>query len=345
MSSTQIFKSDLAFIKLFQLFKQKYRSLARMSGTVSIIDFPSSEIESIASFLGVSSHALARKGIVSLNSFEQQLAQSSFSSYSLLELVEDVLGERLQTKKDEQEMLQLTKQAFLNRIYDAMPEGGWWVTHIKLGMPDSRFIWAYFKEDAEQAFHTILLVYNAFCQRGRNGYERLPFFAQRTTGNPHAFDLNTHQGKLLLHIMYTYSNSVLNRELSFPKTTEERNTLLEEFGILRDDLWNFVTCSGLLAIHHEKLHPVWEASNNEQAALNMPMKELLKVQKVFPAQGNKVWIVENSSVASELMDACPNAAIICTHGQLRMAAWYLLDLLIEQGCRLFYEGTEKVLQL
>ncbi|HWL12431.1 MAG TPA: DUF2399 domain-containing protein, partial [Ureibacillus sp.] len=50
------------------------------------------------------------------------------------------------------------------------------------------------------------------------------------------------------------------------------------------------------------------------------------------------WIAENSSVCSTIMDALPNAPIICTHGQLRAASWRLLDLLVEANCTLYYSG-------
>ncbi|WP_445492526.1 DUF2399 domain-containing protein [Niallia sp. 03133] len=68
------------------------------------------------------------------------------------------------------------------------------------------------------------------------------------------------------------------------------------------------------------------------------MKELAKVTEALPATGNKVWIVENSSVCSTIMDTVSDAPIICTHGQLRAASWRLLDLLTDAHCTLYYSG-------
>lgn len=58
----------------------------------------------------------------------------------------------------------------------------------------------------------------------------------------------------------------------------------------------------------------------------------------MPAKGNKVWIVENSSVCSTIVDEVPGAPVICTHGQFRVASWVLLDFLVEAGCHFYYSG-------
>lgn len=48
--------------------------------------------------------------------------------------------------------------------------------------------------------------------------------------------------------------------------------------------------------------------------MNMPLRELLKIDKVVPAEGSQVYIVENSGVFSSLLDIVPNAPLACTHG-------------------------------
>lgn len=335
---TTIFKSNPAFIKLFTLFKEKYYSLGRIGGNVSIQNFTKEEIETIASFLGVSVHALLHKGVVSLKEFEQQLAQSAFSMYTLRTLLEAVFEEELQTKKEQQRLKLQHEQQFIGKLEENISQAYWWLEKIIQKSSDSRFIWGYYEANQAKTYDAILTVVRAFSERPIEGsYERLPLFAQRITGNPHAFDADTMLGKMLLHCFFAFKCSKQQDSL-FPKTAEERNDLLAEFGIIRDDLWNFVTCQGLLAMRGNTLHPVWEMAILVGAVLNMPMKELLKVSNVFPAHFPFVWIVENSSVASELMDTCPEAAIICTHGQLRMASWRLLDMLVKEECSLFYSG-------
>ena len=321
-----------AFVKLFQLFKKKYYSLGAMRGTISLKDFTAEEIEEIAGFLGVPVVHLARKGSLSLKQFEEQLATSAFANISLVELVEAVLKEKLQTKEQALAEKNTAEADFVARLCDILVDCPRWFAQIEKRTSDSRFIW----QLQESVLPEIERVAQAVLQRlDENVFERLPIFAQRTTGNPHAFDANTLAGKLLVHAAFSLSEE----EVAFPRTTEERVDLLATLQIVQDDLWNFVTCQGFHGYLGDTVHPVWQAAVETCSALNMPMRELLKVTRVEPNVGRHVWIVENSSVASTLMDENPNAPIICTHGQLRMASWRLLDLIMQdEDIVLHYSG-------
>ncbi|MGM9950035.1 MAG: TIGR02679 family protein [Lysinibacillus sp.] len=319
-----------AFRKLFELFKKKYYSMGSMRGTVSLESFQMDEIEEIAGFLAVSPIQLKRKGKVSLSQFEEKLQTSAFADYTLVQLVEAVLNEELTTKGQVQSERLQTEEEFVMQLRLLLKELPDWLGQILKKLPDSRFIW----QQRAAILPDIKLVAQAVTNRLPEGkFERLPIFAQRTTGNPHAFDAQTLGGKLLLHAAY----SLHGTDAAYPKTTEERVELLATLGVVQDDLWNFVTCQGLRAFYQERAHPVWEASIQEQAVLNVPMRELLRIDRVEPAEGTCVWVVENSGVASTLMDEQPHAPIICTHGQLRLASWHLLDLL-DKDVTIYYSG-------
>lgn len=205
-----------------------------------------------------------------------------------------------------------------------------WLVQIEKQTLDSRFIW----QQQERVLPEIQLVAKAIDEQiAKEQFVRMPLFAQRATGNPHAFDSNTIAGKLLVHAAFSMSDEVI----AYPKTTEERVDLLATLKIVQDDLWNFVTLQGLAGYVNDEIHPVWHAAVTVKSALNMPMRELMNITRVHPAQGTEDWVVENSSVASTLMDANQNAPIICTHGQLRMTSWRLLDLL-DEHIRINYSG-------
>lgn len=335
----QVFKEEPGFLRLFQLFKEKYRSLGRVGGSVSLNSFNKNELESIAGFLGVSPDRLLVRNSVGLIEFEKELANTGYANYTLLKLLEEVLGEPIHTKKEEAEQEQQLEALFFDALLKVIPASEWWLRSIQSKSADTRWIWALYRQNKEDLYKKMIAVFHAFSALPKPGeYERLPFFSQRTTGNPHYFDSNEAAGKLLLHCMYSDQVLSVNSEASMPRNTEELNELLAEYGIMRDDLWNFATCQGLLAARGSTMHPVWEAAVETQTVMNVPMKELNKMDRVWPAIGSKVWIVENSSVCSTIMDAVPAAPIICTHGQLRLAGLHLLDLLVRSGCTLYYSG-------
>lgn len=319
-----------SYKKLFELFKRKYYSFGEMRGTVSLATFNAEEIEEIAGFLAVSAVQLTRKGNVSLQQFEKQLQTSAYKQYSLKQLVEIVLNDTLVTKQGEQVKKLETEERFVASLQVVLQPLPAWYHQIMKKHADSRFIW----QQQQVILNELEKTANALSSHLPNGqFERLPIFAQRTTGNPHAFDAQTVLGRLLLHAAF----SCHPEEIEYPKTTEERVDTLAMFGIVQDDLWNFVTCQGLRGYQNNGPHQVWQAAIEEQVVLNVPMRELMRIEKIEPVVGKQIWVVENSSVASTLMDAHPTLPIVCTHGQFRMASWRLFDLVDEQT-DIYYSG-------
>ncbi|KZD66012.1 TIGR02679 family protein [Bacillus cereus] len=335
----RVFKEEVGFLKLFYLFKEKYRSLGRVGGSVSLQTFSESELDSISGFLGQPSEKLRLKGAVSLLTFEKELSNTGFSDYTLVQLLEAVLEESICTKKQEADVEKASEKSFFEALESKIPCDSVWLQHIQGKSPDTRWIWSLYRQNKEELHEKILIVSKAFASLPKkNESERLPFFSQRTTGNPHYFDQHEPAGKLLLHRMYVEQLIKGKTEANMPKSTEELNDVLSDYGIIRDDLWNFVTCQGIIASFQDEVHPVWKAAVQTKTVMNVPMKELMKVDRIWSNIGMNVWVVENSSVCSTIMDAVPNAAIVCTHGQLRTASWRLLDFLVQSNCTLHYSG-------
>lgn len=165
-------------------------------------------------------------------------------------------------------------------------------------------------------------------------YERLPMFGQRILGNPHAFDRTTDLGRLWIHVLHVKRG----QGGPPPSDTERVNELFLEFKLLRDDITNFVTCANLMAEQDDTRHPMWQGAMETYSVLNVPMRELLRVNRVRPNRGDTIWIVENSGVLSSLLDDVSDAPLICTHGQFKLAAYRLLDMLVASGCQLKYAG-------
>jgi len=339
-SKVQILKEEPGFHKLFTLFKEKYRSLGRISGTVNTRSFTKEELESIAGFLGQSPDKLINKGKISLLDFEQELKQTVFSSYSLLQLLEEVLQESIKTKQEENDLVKQSERDFFQKLRIVYPEGSWWWDWMESKPPEARWIWAIYKQNPVGFYEKVTTVWRAFQQipSAADKFERLPLFAQRTTGNPHYFDNGSFTGKLLINCMSLDQQLKGLRESGMPTVTEELNELLSSYGLMRDDLWSFVSCRGFLSEGELGIHPVWQGAAEMDTVLNVPIKELLKLKRVWPVKGKKVWILENSSVCSTIVDEVPGAPVICTHGQFRAASWVLLNLLVESGCYLYYSG-------
>lgn len=332
MEAVQYFQSKKGYDALFRLFRKKYESLGRIGGSVKLSGFSPEEMEEVALFMGASPHHLLQKGTLLLLDFEHRLKQTRFSGISLHELLEAFFGEKIQSKNAVKEEIVTAQQKTLDLMKKRYPQIHQWFTYLEGRTPDTLWIWRLLLEtDFEEEVRILQSAYSSLPSK----VERYPLFSQRVTGNPHSFDLSTARGKLWIHFLYVLSGG----EGPPPSQTEPINDLLLSFNLLRDDIANFVTAANLIAHTAGVPHPVWKTATESGTILNVPLRELLKVEEVKTATNSqKVYVVENSGVFSALMDIVPHAPLLCTHGQFKLAGLRLMDLLVKSGHTLHYSG-------
>jgi uncharacterized protein (TIGR02679 family) len=335
----KLFQNELGYHKLFVRFREKYRSFGRIGGSVKIDDFSESELESIAGFLAVSPELLKEKRKVSLKAFEEQLAKTNLEDMKLLPLLELYFDESLISKAEEKTVMANDEKDFFEGLMKEYSELAWWFQSILQKKHDTRFIQTLYKEDKKDLKNKLVTVAKAFQLLPTSGkFERLPLFSQKVTGNPHSFDRNQVAGKLLLHLLATEWSIKEKVEVFQVKQAEVVNELLLQYGLLRDDLWSFVTCRGFTALKNDIEHPVWKAAAETGTVMNIPVRELVTVDKISPLIGKTVFVLENSGVCSAIMDEIEDQPIACTHGQFKVASWIFFDRLIEAGCTIYYAG-------
>lgn len=328
------FKGNLMYDKLFRLFRKKYESLGRIGGTVPVTTFTAEELQKLGDFFGRPGPELLRRGTISLQQFENQLQETRFHGIGLLALLEYYFGEQIVSRKMQEQARQeklVERLAGYRETYGAL---AFWLEYVEEQQGEMRWFIQLMMQETGEAEHLVRML----CQAMENlpeEAERLPMFSQRITGDPHAFDLQTDLGRLLLHMLAVAQAREL---VVVPVSTEEINELLQDFHLYRDDLLNFVTCANLLAEIESGIHPVWEAAVQMQTVRIVPLREIVPLLSVWPAQGRVVYIVENSGVCSAILDQVPDASIVCTNGQFTLASWLLLGKLVDSGYKLYYAG-------
>ena len=198
--AVQFFKSEEVYQKLFLLFRKKYESLGRVGGTVKVDRFTKSELEELGKFFGLPGDQLAAKGSIALLAFEEQMDHTRFSSISLKQLLDAYFGEKILSKKEQRYAKELKLQAFLHELEERYPKIAFWISFVQTGKKESRWILRIAENKPEYFKELTLLLNRAFGSLPSKA-ERLPIFAQRITGNPHAFDLQTDLGRLFIHIL------------------------------------------------------------------------------------------------------------------------------------------------
>lgn len=330
--ATQFFKSERTYGKLFTAFRKKYESLGRIGGTIPTHLFTDEELEEISKFFGQPMERIRAKQSIALVDFEKQLLRTKFNTITLKELLDDYFGETIISKKEQQLQLETNRRQFFLQLMEKYPTIKDWLQFCLENNSASRWVMQMAQTDEKKFAVHIKMLHEAVTALPRT-IERLPLFSQRVTGDPHAFDLHTDLGRLFIHML-----SIKQDEEVIPATTEEVNFLLQQNGIYRDDLLNFVTCANLLAATDRGEHAVWEAAVKTRTVQIVPIRELVKLTSVRPSFGKTVWMVENSGVFATLLDENPTVPIICTNGQYTLATWMLIDKLVESGAVIHYAG-------
>ncbi|PRO66507.1 TIGR02679 family protein [Alkalicoccus urumqiensis] len=336
MDRIRLLNDDPALQALFARLRRKYESLGRVGGTVDLRSLRPEERTAAASLLGLSEEELTRRRL-SLETVERQLQSTVFEGFSLPELLEAYYGEAVLSTKEKAAQEAEAETALFASLRHRHEGISWYLDWIQDHAKDARWVrtLALSEKDVFAGWVEKLEAAYGYLKQPHD-WIRLPLFAEKVTGNPHAFDRGVVGGRLLVHLLAVHR--LLEKEEAFPRSGEAETALLAEWKVLRDDLWSFVTVQNVVGWKDGMKHPVWQAAVESGTVLNVPLREVVMLTEAAPARGNIVWIVENAAVASTLMDAVPEAPVLCTHGQLRTSGWVLLELLAASGSVLYYSG-------
>jgi len=314
---------------------ERYRGLGRIGGTAVLNNLTPDEKRAIGGLLGKD---LSNKTSVTvgLQEFQQSLALTKYAETDLLDLFTHILGTKVIPKTEEQLILQQAREQFFNILAEQHPHPLCqdWLQHIQLGGPGTRAIAQAYTQNPETLKTQLGQVLTALAKLPtKDSYRRLPMWAVDITGNPHGFDPDTSCGKHLIAALQFTRHEQEGTEIRSNLTGEQTWEILDHFGIVRDDLLNFVTCAGLVSDS-----PMWEEAYKSGSVINAPVRELTKLKHIKPIRGKKVFIIENSGLFSHLADLDNLPPMVCTHGQFRLATYLLLDKLAVEGVEFWYSG-------
>ncbi len=335
-------RSEPGLDRLLHALLERYIQLGRIGGSVQLRNLTIEEKESLSLFFR-KDYSRQKTITISFSSFEKALLQTKFAEVNIQDMLNSYAGKIVFTKMEVEERYQQQKELFFKEFMQSYPEHSNWIDFVAKKGRGTRLIHQLYDKHPDYLKELM----NAVCTAlsllpSPPKYERLPFFSEKITQNPHAFDLDQHGGKILLHAL----QFILWQKGEIPYirgklNAEEASDLLQTFSLLRDDLLNFVTCIGLSAETTWGKYPVFEAANSTKTVLNIPLREISTLTACRPVKGNTVFIVENSGVCSELLDRWPFSfppPLISTNGQFKLAALLLIDLLISSNTLIYYSG-------
>ncbi|MEK3988489.1 MULTISPECIES: TIGR02679 domain-containing protein [Robertmurraya] len=328
------FKKEPGYIRLFEAFADKIESLGHIGGSVTLSNLTEDEKRLLRNWFG-RDYSKKSSTTVSLRKFERQLDETKFQGVDFNKVIEGVLGRTISYKKDVKLLKEEERIRFFSHLIEKYPsENTAWLTESILNKEPGSigFIQSYNQTD----FSAIERIYQTISLLPLVKKVRLPVLAEQIAGDPHYFDK---ESKFItaLQIIQSKKDKVPYANNSNIETVNE---LLYDYGILKDDIQNFVTCFGLSAVKNDEKLASWECLYEEKSVHNVPLRELAKYDRIFPKKGNQVFIVENSGVFSSILDIHEGAPLplICTHGQFKLAALQLIEKLCNEDISIYYSG-------
>ena len=334
------FRSNPAFRRVLLEVRKKYRSFGGPSGFVILRDATRAECEAMR---GVFGRFFEPPLKFCTAEFEKKLRECSFEGVpledaDLREVLEAFYGEKIQTTRERKQEKEDRFQTLLSSLdrKDTEPAALAWLEKLRDSRRSERqMLNRRLEEDPEgarAAMQLVLRCAGAIRENGGKGI-RLALLSALVSTDPHAMDGGTLAGKLMTAMLADMAGE------KNPENAEAREELYFRYGILSDSISSTVSQVGLILEEPAGEHPAWRVLRERREICTLTPANLNALSGARSPTG-RVYLVENEMVFSQLCDHVSrfHSPLICTSGQLSVAAHRLLDLLAESGTELYYAG-------
>jgi len=292
------FEGDPELLHVVKEIAKKYYHYGEFKGSISKSDMK--DVGPLLLFLGISQSKWRKTDRFQITEFISAYNDSKFGEIDLKTVIEFTIGKKLLTKRDVDAETEIRWQQYLSKFEEIAP------TVYKLRAVSK--IKRDFKKDLSIGnFQKVELALKSLPTK----LTRLPVFAYQLFKNPHSLD----NGSLLGNIFY---DCIVAMDV---KGRDKIDVYLA-VNIVKDDILNFVTVKNLTGDS-----PIFKAAADNQMIWNVPLMQMMKMKIIEPTVGNKVFLIENSSVYAVIADKFKTVPLIMTSGQFKYATWKLLELL------------------
>jgi uncharacterized protein (TIGR02679 family) len=331
------FKSNKGYKRLFEKIREKYRMLGYLGGSIKLDNLTPEEQDALSGFFKRDFYN-KKSATIKIENFLKALENTRFSGVDFEGVLMEYFDEKIISKKEEQNRLEREKEKFFSEILSCFSgtKAKEWLEYVLDKKENAyKLIIQKYERDKLGLKNSLLLTGEALNRLSFdiNNTERLAIFSSNISKNPHTFDFDRDEGKLLL-----YGISYFLKE-EYPENAQKRAELLYRAGIIDDEVSNYTIVSGLLAYKDGKLHEGWEGFYKNSEPMQLSLYNLSKIDKII-APKRVVYIFENPTVFSEILERTKGKkiALICTYGQIKLASLILLDKLMDNVYKIYYSG-------
>lgn len=304
---------------------QKYKSLGKFSGIVLLNNINDNEAHKLSRLMG-KNYKPNETIKISISKFIKVMEESKFKDFNISTLIEEYFGITLVTNKEIKTKIIMAEESFYSELTKDNSLGSNWLKKvISKKIPPYRIIHQRYNTNKEELkkniLNTIMLINNLPKEN-----TLLSIYASTITQDPHYLDLDSKTSALFFFALADISKG------SFPQTREEKINLLKLFKIEIDNLSNFVITYNLMA-NRTSINEF--AKNHESLILNL---QNISNTKWFDALNKKVYVLENPSLLSEVIQEKINCTVVISGGFPNLSVYWLLDKLVENNNTIYYNG-------
>ncbi|MDF2700408.1 MAG: hypothetical protein K0Q49_1966, partial [Haloplasmataceae bacterium] len=330
------FKNTKGLQRALVKIREKYRSLGNLSGNIQLTNLTEEEKEALTGYLKKDCYKKSLS--IKVEYFIKALDNTKFADIDFISILNNYFKEEIITKRDEKNGYDDEKLRFFNNLVEKFDHSKAvnWLTYIRDNKDNAyRMITLKYDEDKVSLIEILSYVCDALniISFSTKKLTRLAVLASTVTKDPHYFDDNTLQNKLLIYSLTYYLN------IPYPDNAERTTELLYQAGIIKDEVSNFTLCSGLKAFDEYGRHEGWNGFYESGEPLQISLLNLSKIKSVT-SPTKKVFVFENATVFTEVFDKtkCIKAPLMCTFGNVKLASLILLDKLVESDVIIYYSG-------
>lgn len=330
-------KSKSGFERFMREWEKRYHSLGYFGGTIVLAGVSDDERKVIGELLGKDYDKVSKITVTS-RGFMKALDMTKFSGVDMVKVLTCYFGYSLHTRKEDKEKQKKDKEQVIQGLKEtyAGTYAEKWLMYIQQKEKSllTRFIQLYPNNRKEMGF--VLDAINAFPKYEKE-VKSLAVFANQISKKPHFFDLGgLYSTYLLSAIAYFFNDGVT------PKTQIEKRALMVMAGIVSDEVTNYITTYNIQAMQKDSTINkglAWFARQGE--SLNLHVGNMGEWESLYGF--DRVIVVENPSVFTILSQFLHDRkeqqiALICTNGELNVAAYTLFHFLKKKSVAIYYGG-------
>lgn len=334
-------KNNPAYERLMKELQKKWRSYGRVVGSITLKNASESEQRAIGGIVGKTLKEETVK--VSFQEFEQGLQKTRFAPIDMKLVFEAYFEDSLCTNKEQKVQEQMAKDDFFDTLFLFLENCAkktsvavLWISELqKQKKYGYKMLMKEFGVDSEKAEILAKNVCKALIRLEEMDSEEclLAVFSATISGNPHYFDRGTTASQLLTHAICFW------KKYNYTKKAYEWREYMQEVGIVSDNIASMVHAFGVQLVTKEGMHPACEAFIQRREPYVLTLENLKSIIGA-KAKKNVVYIVENEMVFLHLIEKIreQDITLLCTSGQLRVAAFQLLDAFVKDDVVIYYSG-------